>query len=243
MHIPAALCSNGTKSCYNRIILLIAALCLCHLGAPVNAVASMTSTLAQLRYHVRSAFGNLEQGQGQAEWTDPVAGIGQGNRAPPQIWVFEILRQEGFLATVICALSRHSQMMGGFAFVNDTDLIVTDASNNEEAVATKMQGSVSLWHGLLKATGGDLVPEKCFWYLINFRFENHQWKYKQWSEQLCTIHIPLEDGTYGRSMPHAGSQAGPRRQQRGRIQILTWNLSNIKATHGSGTPVAGGGRI
>jgi len=85
--------------------------------------------------------------------------------------------------------------MGGFAFVDDTDLIVTDALNDEEAVASKMQGSVSLWHGLLKATGGDLVPEKCFWYLIDFQFEHHQWKFKQWPETQCTIHIPREDGT------------------------------------------------
>jgi len=52
MHIPAALCSNDAKSCYNRIILLIVALCLCRLGVLVPAVVSMTKTLAQLRYHV-----------------------------------------------------------------------------------------------------------------------------------------------------------------------------------------------
>jgi len=186
MHIPATLCSNDAKSCYNRIILLVAALCLCCLGAPLPVVVSMTSTLAQLWYHIHSAFGNSELTQGQAEWHDPVAGIGQGNGARPQIWaavstpLFEILRQEGFLATIICALSCQSQTMGGFAFVNDTDLIVTDISNDEQAVTSKMQGSVSLWHGLLKAMGGDLVPEKCFWYLIDFEFAQNQWKYIQW---------------------------------------------------------------
>jgi len=56
MHIPAALCSNDAKSCYNRIILLIAALCFCRLGAPLPAVVSMTKALAQLRYHVWSAY-------------------------------------------------------------------------------------------------------------------------------------------------------------------------------------------
>jgi len=30
---PAALCSNDAKSCYNQIVLLIAALYMCHLGA------------------------------------------------------------------------------------------------------------------------------------------------------------------------------------------------------------------
>jgi len=132
MHIPAALCSNDAKSCYDHIILLVAALCLCCLGAPVKAMASMTSTLAQLRYHVCSAFGNLEQTQGQANWMDPVVGIGQSNGAGLQIWaavstpLFNILRQEGFLATIICAISRQSQTIGGFAFVDDTDLIVTN---------------------------------------------------------------------------------------------------------------------
>jgi len=201
MHIPAALCSNDAKSCYDRIILVVAALCLCRLGAPLPAVISMTHTLAQLRYHVRSAFGNSDRAQGQVEWKDPVAGIGQGNGAGPQIWaavstpLFEILRQEGFLATVICAISRQYQTMGGFAFVDDTDLIVTDNSNDEQIVASKMQGSVSLWHGLLKATGGDLVPEKCFWYLINFHFDHNQWKYKQWPTTQRQISIPREDGT------------------------------------------------
>jgi len=54
--------------------------------------------------------------------------------------------------------------MGGFAFVDNTNLIVTNASNEEQVVASKMQGSVTLWHGLLKTTGGNLEPEKCFWY-------------------------------------------------------------------------------
>jgi len=202
MHIPAALCSNDAKSCYDCIILLIAALCLCRLSTPLPAVVSMTKSLAQLWHHVHMAFGNLESAQGQAEWTNQIAGIGQGNGAGPQIWaagstpLFEILCQEGFLATVICALLLNHQSMDGFAFVDDTNLIVTDTSNEEQVVASKMQGSVSLWHGLLKATGGDLVPEKCFWYLIDFHFEHNKWSYKQWPITQCKIHMPQEDRTH-----------------------------------------------
>jgi len=174
--IPAALCSNDAKSCYDRIILIIAALCLCRLGAPTKATESMIATLAQLRHHVRSAFGNAEQAQGQDDWEEPTAGIGQGNGAGPQIWaavstpLFEILQEEGFVATFICALTKHQRQMAGFA--NDTDLIITDETNTEKQVSRKMQESLWLWHGLLQATGGDLVPEKCFWYLIDFRWNN-----------------------------------------------------------------------
>jgi len=178
MQIPAALCSNDAKSCYDRIVLIIVALCLCHLGAPLKATESMISTLAQLWHHVRSAFGSSKQSQGQEEWPEQVVGIGQGNSAGPQIWaaistpLFEILSQDGFVATFICALLQHHRQLAGFAFVDDMDLIITNESNDERMVARKMQLSLQLWHGLLQATGGDLVPDKCFWYLIDFTW-NH----------------------------------------------------------------------
>jgi len=63
--------------------------------------------------------------------------------------------------------------MGRFTFVDDTNLIVTDTSNNVQKVTTKMQQSMMLWHGLLKATSGDLIPEKSFWYLTDFKYKHN----------------------------------------------------------------------
>jgi len=85
--------------------------------------------------------------------------------------------------------------MAGFAFVDDTDLIVTDETNEEIQVARKMQESLNLWHRLLQATGGNLVPEKCFWYLINFRWEHTHWKYVKWQEDDQTLSIACSDGS------------------------------------------------
>jgi len=65
--IPAALCSNDAKSCYNQITFIITALCLCRFGAPLKVTESMISTLAQLQHHVRLAFGNLDISQGQED--------------------------------------------------------------------------------------------------------------------------------------------------------------------------------
>jgi len=42
---PAALCSNNAKSCYDCIVLLIAALCMCWLGASKPLVLSMLDTI------------------------------------------------------------------------------------------------------------------------------------------------------------------------------------------------------
>jgi len=139
--------------------------------------------------------------QGQEDWPEPVAGIGQGNGAGPQIWaavstpLFEILRQEGFVATFICALSKQHRTMAGFAFVDDTDLIVTDESNDIRAVERKMQNSLRLRHGLLQASGGDLVPSKCFWYLIDFTWKNGHWRYTQWDENSRPLSISNKDGS------------------------------------------------
>jgi len=200
MQIPTALCLNDAKSCYDCIVLIIAALALCQLGELVSAMKSMVATLAQLQHHVQSAYGNSTCMQGQANWKDPIAGIGQGNGIGPQIWVavsmplFAILCQEGFVATVICTMSTQSRSMGGFALIDNTDLIVTNSSNDEKG-SEKMQQLVNLWHGLLKATGGNLVLEKCFWYLVDFKHEGNHRKYKKWGTDQRKLQIPKDNGT------------------------------------------------
>jgi len=70
-------------------------------------------------------------------------------------------------------LQQHKEL-AGLAFVDDMDLIVNDKQNTTAAVMEKMQQSLTMWHGLLQATGGELVPEKCFWYLVDFKWANHQ---------------------------------------------------------------------
>jgi len=98
----------------------------------------------------------------------PIAGIGQGIGAGPQIWaavctpLFQILAEEGFLAQIICAISAHKRSIVGFGFVDDTDLCITATDNQLPTVFHQMQKSLRMWADLLQATGGALVPEKCF---------------------------------------------------------------------------------
>jgi len=80
------------------------------------------------------------------------------------------------------------------AFVNDTVLITNHESNDVAQVSQKMQHSLSMWHGLLQATGGELVPEKCFWYLIDFNWINYKWQYKRDMELPGQLSIEQEHG-------------------------------------------------
>jgi len=116
-------------------------------------------------------------------WATPIAGIGQGNGAAPAIWaavsspMFTIMHQEGFYAFLQGAISLQQRRITGFTFVDDTDLCVTHPLDNAEQVALHMQQVVSNWEGRLRATGGALVPDKCFWYLIAFEYKNNKWHY------------------------------------------------------------------
>jgi len=59
--------------------------------------------------------------------------------------------------------------LAGFAFVDDTDLCISGQPTTSDT-ATLMQKLVPQWEGLLMATGGALVPEKGFWYLMEFEY-------------------------------------------------------------------------
>jgi len=111
-HTPLAICLNNAKRCYDCIVLMLAVLCLCRLGAPKPAVQSMVSTIHGMQHHVHFTYGDSTTHQGRAQWTAPITGIGQGNGAGPQIWaavstpLFQILTKEGFLAQIICTMSK-----------------------------------------------------------------------------------------------------------------------------------------
>jgi len=77
-------------------------------------------------------------------------------------------------------MEQHS--MAGFAFVDDMDLIVNDPTNKANKVHGKMQQSLALWDGLLQATREDFVFDKCFWYLLDFHWENNKLRYKMEKE-------------------------------------------------------------
>ena len=100
-------------------------------------------------------FGDSTISATRQVWRAPIAGIGQGNSAGPQIWaavslpMFDIMRSEGFYAHVISAISGQSQKLVGFAFVDDTDLCVHGPHITVQNVTSAMQHSVNQWQGLL----------------------------------------------------------------------------------------------
>jgi len=156
---------------------------MCRLGAMKQSVLSMLTTIKDMHHHTRTVHGDSTLFASRQTWNQPVASIGQGNGAGPAIWaavsspLFTIMQEDGFLATVICAMTQHEFSFSGFAFVDDTDLCVSGQSNGSHT-ARCMQDLVTNWEGLLCATGGALVLDKCFWYLIDQKWADGKWQYQ-----------------------------------------------------------------
>jgi len=137
-------------------------------------VTIMITTLHEMQHHIRTTFGDSTSHASQATWQAPIAGISQGNRAGPHIWaavsslLLDLLQMDGFYANLIAAISLTATKIVGFTFMDDTDLCVTHESDEGKQVVQQMQKAVTQWDGLLWASGGALVPEKCFWYLVDF---------------------------------------------------------------------------
>jgi len=173
----AIICSSNTKSCYDRIVHWIAIQSMYRCGTPKPALVCMFTTIQNLQHHVWTLYGNSTLWASMEIWAVQVAGIGQGNRARPQIWVvvstpiLNLLRQEGYGAAFKAAISSNQIQFVGYSFIDDTDLMQTSLTIHTSSAETllMMQAALNLWNNGLRATGRALVPAKSFWYAIDFR--------------------------------------------------------------------------
>lgn len=124
----------------------------------------MFETMQKLEHHVRTVFGESEIGFIQ-EGSTPMQGVGQGNGASPQIWalvstpVLNMLRAEGLGAQFQAALSNLSTILVGFAFFDDTNLVMSGPHIELKDVISRIQNALTAWEGGIRVTGGAIEPK------------------------------------------------------------------------------------
>jgi hypothetical protein len=119
----------------------------------------------------------------------PIGGSGQGSGAGPPIWalvstpIFDALRRRGYGVFLACPITGDKIAFVGYAFVDDTDLGVTDNSiwydESKTNIFDAIQESVRLWEGFIRVSGGAIRPDKSHWYLVDFDWNNGNWSYKK----------------------------------------------------------------
>jgi hypothetical protein len=193
-----ALCSNDAKSCYDRIVHNCASLCMQRVGTPVQPIISMFSTIQELSHHVRTIYGD-SQSSYRHKTSPPIQGVGQGNGAGPQIWalvsttVLNMLRDKGYGARFRAAMSNKQLSLVGYAFVDDTDLVLADNTSAKDTIK-EMQNSLTAWEGGIRTTGGAIVPEKSHWYLIEFGWKDGQPFYQPVAHTPGQLQVRNSDG-------------------------------------------------
>ena len=177
---PFGVCSCDLTGCYDRVVHSAISLAMQRLGFPPGAIKSQFSNIQKLVHRVRTAFGDSELTYGGNTWKNfylhPPQGFGQGNTFGPPGFsilsstIFAVLKDEGYGVKFCSALSREVFELCGFAYVDDADLLQTGTSPAE--VNRNLQKALSLWEGVINATGGAMAPTKSWWYSVDFLWKN-----------------------------------------------------------------------
>ena len=138
-------------------------------GVPARPIGSMFTTLQGMTHYVRTVYGDSQisfQRNDQKQRV-PIQGVGQDNGAGPQIWavvsspVLEMLWKSGCMCNFRTALTGEDVKFVGYAFVDDTDKVVTSSNPlaTYKDVAELLQRAADTWEGGIRATGGAIGPE------------------------------------------------------------------------------------
>ena len=211
----AILMSNDAKGCYDRIAHIVVKLALQRLGIPKPALQSMLHTIQDMEHHIRTAYGDSDTGYKRQAGDKPPQGMLQGNGAGPAGWfsistiIIEELKKAGYGYHDWTLIRQRALSITCFAFVDDTDLIHV---NNDPNVTTpqliqEAQQALDTWEGLLRATGGDLAPEKSYWYLVEVVRKGGKWTYAKIQDRPGDLTLKNGSHTIKRNEVHQAEEA------------------------------------
>ena len=97
----------------------------------------------------------------------------------------------GFGLSIQSAISLSIINFLGYTFVDDTDIVQSskDPYDRGENIIPIIQEAIDHWEGGIRASGGVLVPKKCLWYLIDFKWANGKWTYRSKRDMPANLTI------------------------------------------------------
>jgi hypothetical protein len=198
----AILMSNDAKGCYDRIAHVVCKLALQRLRVPKPAIDSMLETIQEMDHYIRTAFGDAPTPYGRKQEDLHPAGILQGNGAGPASWfvistiLIDAMKKAGFGYKEWSLIRKRVIELTCFAFVDDTDIfhVSKDPNATTAELIAEAQEALTLWEGLIRATGGDLAPEKSYWYLLEVVRKNGKWGYQRIQDTPGDLY--LQNGAY-----------------------------------------------
>jgi hypothetical protein len=111
---------------------------------------------------------------------DRMQGYGQGNAAAGpgflaiSAQIVNAYLRDGHGSRTLTSCSRCLLILAAIIYIDDTNMIHTTPSVTATAqeLISHTQEATNTWGGLAIATGAALKPEKCFAYILNYKFIN-----------------------------------------------------------------------
>ena len=131
--------SADAHTCYDRIVHKVAILTCMAAGVPYTPLAMMFTAIGHMNYSVRTTHGDSRDTV-TSRRTHPFQGVCQGNGAGPAVWLLvsllliRFMHAKGAVSEFQTAVSRVIVTLMGFAFVDDTDLVVLGDPTNDLTV-------------------------------------------------------------------------------------------------------------
>ena len=193
--------SSDLMNNYDRMCHSVGSLAMRSLGVPICAMRCLTSTLRGMRHHIRTAYGDSEAFYSGTE-DDPLQGGGQGNPAAPPMWVaitiilVKILGMYSPGVHLSAPISAIAILFTAIMYVDDTDLFVIGTRPQEkvDVVLNRAKDLIEVWCQSIWATGGLLRPDKCYYYLIGFKWTGSKWSYLTREDFECRVAIKNQEG-------------------------------------------------
>jgi hypothetical protein len=143
------------------------------------------TAIQNMKFFLHTAFGDSKDLVG-ARVELKAKGYMEGNRAPQVGWAVVSIailmahKQWGHGAIFLCPISDAFQQVSTIMYDNDTDSLHINMTEDESIVSTHaaLQHSIDNCSQLLIAIGSSLKPEKCFFYLISYKWKRDgTWSY------------------------------------------------------------------
>ncbi len=142
-------------NCYNQISHPMASMVFQAFGVPTPAIKSMLATIQNIKFFLRTGFGNLDSyaGGDYDESDDPIRtqGMCQGNGASPTAWMVTSIpmiathKRKGHGAHFIAKILENTGHLVGRLFVDDTDLIHLDM----RTIKTTLEAHIKLQESVI----------------------------------------------------------------------------------------------
>ena len=94
-------------------------------------------------------------------------------------------------STITTSISLMVIILSAIMYVDDTDIFVVGKHRESlDELLARAQLLSQRWTDALWATGGVLRPEKCWWYMVSFKWNGSKWRYARINESEGEILVP-----------------------------------------------------